>query len=145
MGAPVFPSGPVELRISLRCDLAEVRRVAWRTLEFLEAQSCTREDCLDCELALVEACNNAIQNAAPEACRTPVMVQVRCDPKLIEMRITDHTAGFEWPKQPVLPPPESEHGRGIYLIRSLMDQTEYHHRAGENTLVLRRRRRQPAR
>jgi hypothetical protein len=56
------------------------------------------------------------------------------------LRITDHTAGFQWPAEAILPASECESGRGLFLIASLMDYANYFRGAGENVLVIRKRR-----
>jgi serine phosphatase RsbU (regulator of sigma subunit)/anti-sigma regulatory factor (Ser/Thr protein kinase) len=101
-------------------------------------QGCGEDTLTACDLALVEACNNAIQYA-PESARTrPVSVEVIRTPEQLEVRVTDHTLGFEWPEKIELPTPESESGRGLFLIQSLMDSALYLRGPGENTLVLRK-------
>ena len=55
----------------------------------------------------------------------------------MEARITDHTAGFDWPDQAELPADDSESGRGVFLIQSLTDHSVYLRGADENCLVLR--------
>jgi anti-sigma regulatory factor (Ser/Thr protein kinase) len=69
-------------------------------------------------------------------------MEVLCDVNEVELRITDHTPGFEWPEKPALPDTQSESGRGLYLIRALMDHAHYLRSPGENVLVLRKSRRQ---
>jgi serine/threonine-protein kinase RsbW len=108
--------------------------------QFLAEQGCTQKEALDSELALVEACNNAILHADEAGRRHPVLVEASCNPLEIELRITDHTGGFEMPEKAILPGPDSEQGRGLYLMQTLMDSADYKRGAAENTLVLRKRR-----
>lgn len=138
---PDFPltSTTSTFRLTLRCDLTAVRAAAAALRGFLTEQGCGEEDLLDCELALVEACNNAIQYASERARALPVLVEAGRTSTEVEIRVTDHTPGFDWPAQPMLPAPESEHGRGIYLIHSVMNDTAYFRGHGENTLVMRRK------
>src|SRR2546430_1093672 len=75
-------------------------------------------DLTACELALAEGCNNAINYAREVA--QPIEIEVTCSPAKVEFRINDHTPGFNWPARVELPEPESERGRGLYLIQSLM-------------------------
>ena len=105
---------------------------------FLVAQGCTDTEAAACQLALVEACNNAVQNVRPAAAGLPVRVEVLCGARQIELRITDHTAAFPWPAQVELPSTEQESGRGLYLIVSVMDSVTYLPGASENVLVLRK-------
>ena len=54
----------IDLRLTLSCQLSEVRDAVRTVQEFLKQQHCAENELSDCELALVEACNNAIQYAA---------------------------------------------------------------------------------
>lgn len=137
--SPVF-SRPAALRLTQTCDLGEVRVTAGAVRQFLATQGCDEAELSACELALVEACNNAIKYAPPAAATLPVVVDCLCEAAHVELRIHDHTNGFEWPAEPSLPDPESESGRGIFLMRALMDEANYFRAAGENVLVLRKRR-----
>jgi anti-sigma regulatory factor (Ser/Thr protein kinase) len=131
---------PAALRLALACDLAQVRPVAQAVHRFLAAQCCAESDLMDCRLALVEACNNAVQYAEENARHMPVGVEIICRPQEIEMRVTDHTPGFEWPERAPLADAEHEHGRGLYLIQSLMDFSHFTCNGAENVLVLRKKR-----
>jgi len=131
-------SRPAALRFALPCDLCHVRHASQAVHQFLVEQGCGEDILTACDLALVEACNNAIQYA-PEPARTrSVVVEAIWQPDRLEIRVTDHTPGFDWPEKIDLPAPESESGRGLFLIQSLMDSAVYLRGLGENTLVLRK-------
>jgi anti-sigma regulatory factor (Ser/Thr protein kinase) len=94
----------------------------------------------DCEVALVEACNNLI--AHNPASRAMISLRAEATPFDLCLIIRDTTHGFEWPREPKLPPPDAECGRGIFLIHTLMTQVEYQRAsngARGNQLLLRRR------
>jgi anti-sigma regulatory factor (Ser/Thr protein kinase) len=131
---------PAVYRIELACDLAEVRRAAQGVHSFLAGQGCVEDDLRDCELAIVEACNNAIEYVQESHRQEPVVIEALCYPTELEFRVTDHTTGFDWPERPALAATASESGRGVYLIQSLMDAAAYHRSAEGNVLVLRRKR-----
>jgi anti-sigma regulatory factor (Ser/Thr protein kinase) len=131
-------SRPAVLRFALPCDLKQIRQAVQTVHQFLDEQGCDEQSLSACDLALVEACNNAIKYAQETYGETPVLVEVLCSEDLIEVRITDHTPGFDWPKRVELPDPESESGRGLYLIQTLMDSAAYFRGVGENILVLRK-------
>jgi anti-sigma regulatory factor (Ser/Thr protein kinase) len=133
-------SKPPGLRLRLECDFTFVRTAAARVQGFLTENGCEPETSADCELAVVEGCNNAIKHNWPDGRRAPISVEVRLGRREIELRITDHGPGFVWPESVQLPEPEDETGRGLYLIRRLMDSARYVRGTHENTLVLRRRR-----
>jgi anti-sigma regulatory factor (Ser/Thr protein kinase) len=131
-------SRPAVLRFALACDLKQVRHAAQTVHRFLTEQRCDERDLTACDLALVEACNNAIKYSLETARGIPVEVEVICGEETIELRVTDHTPGFDWPKKVQLPAPDSESGRGLYLIQTLMDSANYFRGNGENILVLRK-------
>lgn len=133
-------SRPAVLRFELPCDLKQVRHAAQTAHRFLVEQGCDEQILSACELALVEACNNAIKYAPEAAQGSPVLVEIIGGADYIEMRITDHTLGFDLPGHVELPDPESESGRGLYLIQSLMDTVRYLRGNGENVLVMRKSR-----
>ena len=128
------------LRLMLASDLAEVRPMAGVVHRFLKEQGVSLEEIQACELALSEACNNAIQYVAPEAEGRQVQVDVLCAPEQIELRVMDNTPGFDLPDQVELPGDDRESGRGLYLITSLMDRVNYFRGKGQNWLVMRRKR-----
>lgn len=132
------PKPPV-LRMNLGCDLARVRIAAERVRQFLEEHGCEDGARADCELAVVEGCNNAIKHNY-RSVGEPVFLEVLLEPHHIELRIIDHGPGFVWPEAIKLPDPENESGRGLYLIRVLMDYAAYIRGPKQNVLLLRKRR-----
>src|SRR5258708_419715 len=98
-------SRPATLRLALPSDLKQVRHAAQSVHRFLAEQGCPEEILMACDLALVEACNNAIKYAPEHSAAQPVTVEVICEPAQIELRVTDHTLGFDWPERIELPDP----------------------------------------
>ncbi|HWF18287.1 MAG TPA: ATP-binding protein [Verrucomicrobiae bacterium] len=131
---------PAMLKISFPCDLNEVREAVAGVHDFLAKEGWSADDLMSFDLALVEACNNAIQHAPGQKRSQPIVLETMSDPKQVEFRVHDHTPGFDWPQKIELPPPESENGRGLYLIRTLMDDTGYLRGQDENILVMHRAR-----
>src|SRR5436309_4176790 len=130
----------IALRLSLPCDLAEVLPAIRAVRGFLAEQGLGEKELAACELALAEACNNAITYARDAAKTKPVEVEAICNATRIELRVNDHTPGFDWPRRVELPEVESERGRGLFLIQSLMDSSEYFRGCQENLLRLRKNR-----
>jgi serine phosphatase RsbU (regulator of sigma subunit)/anti-sigma regulatory factor (Ser/Thr protein kinase) len=123
---------------SMPCELALVRPTVLAARDFIASQGCANEELLACELALVEACNNAIRYA-PECRRhLPVELQILCEQSRLEMHVVDHTDGFDWPERAELPDSEQENGRGLFIIQSVMNQVQYLRGPAENRLVLRK-------
>ena len=124
----------VTFRYPLPCELGHVRAARLAVRAFLEEQRLHEEEISACELALAEACNNAIQYSSGPRRLEPIEILVICTPWKIEMHVNDHSDGFEWPEEVELPDPESESGRGIFFIQSLMDGANYFRGHGENSL-----------
>ncbi|MCI0536537.1 MAG: SpoIIE family protein phosphatase [Verrucomicrobiales bacterium] len=131
----------VTLRLGLDCQVEAVRPAVLRVVEFLKDQHVAAEEIQACELALVEASNNAVQYAREEARVEPVRILVSCGAERIEFRIEDHTPGFTFPPTVDLPEPDQERGRGLFLIRCLMDRADYLRGENGNCLVMEKRRR----
>ncbi len=130
----------VSNRVTFKCDLAE-SRVATRILRaFLAEQGLDESEQFNCELCLAEACNNAIQYATGEGIRWPVLAEAIVHPASVELRVTDHTPGFELPPKPETLSPDRENGRGVFIIQSLMDEVQYYRGTAGNTLVMRKKR-----
>jgi anti-sigma regulatory factor (Ser/Thr protein kinase) len=123
---------------SMPSDLAYVRPTVLSVRHFLAAQRLEDDELTECELALVEACNNAIRYAPTTRRHLPVEIQLFFQGSRLEMHVIDHTNGFEWPLHVELPDPEQESGRGLFIIQSLMVQAFYLRGAEENRLVLRK-------
>jgi serine phosphatase RsbU (regulator of sigma subunit)/anti-sigma regulatory factor (Ser/Thr protein kinase) len=137
--SPAF-TRPVTLRRALACDLVEVRPAVQSIHYFLAEQGWAENDLSYFDLALAEACNNAIEYATGPGKPGPIILEALSDARQVEFRIHDHTPGFEWPEQIELPPPESESGRGLPLMAARMDYAGYFRGHGENILVLRKHR-----
>ena len=116
---------PAALRLAPACDLRAVQPATEAVRHFLAVQGCGEDELSAIELALAEACNNAIKYVGDAGRDKPIAVEALCDDQDIELRVTDHTAGFEWPEKIELPEAESESGRGLFLITSLMDGADY--------------------
>ena len=138
MGEKLGRSSPAVLRLRMPCDLRHARGIARAAHEFLTNEGCNEQEVAECELALVEACNNAIVHAGKN--EKPILVEVMCAKEEIEMRVMDQTQGFKWPQKASLPEADSSHGRGVFLMQSLMDYSNYFRSECGNILVLRKKR-----
>ena len=117
----------------VRSALALMRR---RLRRWLEGNGVSPQDAADITLACSEACANAIEHAV-EPKRHAFEVEGRSTPDGIELRVRDF-GGWR--------PPESERngGRGLGMIRRLMDTTEIESGDHGTTIVMRRARRPAA-
>jgi serine/threonine-protein kinase RsbW len=96
--------------------------VARRMARHLLRHRLIGEDCRTAvELALCEACSNAVRHAAP-ATHYKVWLRIRQTACLVE--VTDTGTGFELAQQAVMPDVEAVSGRGLALIAQLTDRLE---------------------
>jgi serine/threonine-protein kinase RsbW len=98
------------------------------------------------ELALREAIVNAIRHGNKEDCRKLVHLQFVCSDDAFTMTIEDQGSGFD--PTAVANPLDAEHllnpsGRGIFLMRSLMDEVQFAGSPTGGTLVCMTKRKGP--
>ncbi|HYM09984.1 MAG TPA: ATP-binding protein [Bryobacterales bacterium] len=122
-----------------RMDLAAA--AIERIMQVVHSMPCAQENLEEVALALTEAISNAVIHGNHENPEKKVEICGACEghDKLV-LIVTDEGEGFD-PKD--IPDPTiaenvyAAHGRGIYLINHLMDQTEF--RRGGRQVVLRKR------
>ena len=129
---------PLSLRLHMDCSFAAVRTGARQIRSFLETQRIADKEIWACELAFVEACNNAVQHTPSASQSRGIVAEVVLAAKHLELRINDHSVGCDLSSDVALPPAEHERGRGIFLMRSLMDDVTYLRRDSSNCLVLKK-------
>jgi serine phosphatase RsbU (regulator of sigma subunit)/anti-sigma regulatory factor (Ser/Thr protein kinase) len=128
------------VRLTCHCDLAAVRDVGREVRRFLELEGLTSTEVSAWELICAEAGNNAVEYASGPATRLPVEFVVEVTSTSVELRVFDHTPGFDLPDESTLPDPLDEGGRGLFLMRSLTDGLQYWRSHNHNCLVARRQR-----
>jgi len=131
---------PIRRRVSLPSTRQSISDAVAVILEVARRCGCAAEQEADLEIALREALANAVIHGNDENENKGVFV--RCyggsDKTLILVR--DEGAGFE-PDE--IPDPRGndrvqlDHGRGLFLMRALMDQVEYRRRGCEVLLFKR--------
>ncbi len=126
-------------RVVFNCDLTEARTATRSLRSFLAEQGLDESEQFNCELCLAEACNNAVQYAAKASLGLPLCAEAICHPAGIELRVSDHTAGFTLTKKRGIAPGR-ENGRGLFIIQSLMDEVRYLRSGDGNTLIMRKTR-----
>ena len=128
------------LRLETPCEFSAVRSATLQVREWLAEKGLSEAELGGWELALVEAANNAVKYVPAEKRNLPVVIEISAGERDVEARITDHTAGFEWPDEVALPDVESENGRGLFLIKSLTDSVAYLRNSHQNVMVMQRAR-----
>jgi len=91
-------------------------------------------------LALTEAAANAIRHGPPSGSKNAVRICISIEDKDLCAQVHDHGQGFNLE---AVPTPDfadlDEHGRGLFLIRSVMDSLEYRKTESGNVLEMRKR------
>ena len=97
---------------------------------------------LNLRVSLVEALSNAIRYGNRECPNASVRLELLVGPERITARVIDQGTGFDPSCVPDPTNPENrvkEGGRGLFLMRKLMDEVHYNERGNCVTLVLRLR------
>jgi serine phosphatase RsbU (regulator of sigma subunit)/anti-sigma regulatory factor (Ser/Thr protein kinase) len=128
------------LRVETACEFSAVRAGVAQISAWLGELGLSEADLGAWELSLIEAGNNAVKYSPPSARQQPIVFELSAGARDLEGRVTDHTAGFDWPAEILLPEPDAECGRGLFLMKSLADEIFYLRHPAQNVLVLRRAR-----
>jgi serine/threonine-protein kinase RsbW len=121
----------VSVRFELPRDTATIpvlRRLCGRSLEVVGAEPAVIEDL---QLALTEACANVLEHAEDG---TSFEVRVGFDENRAFLDVIDSGGGFD-PDEILTPGPDDEGGRGLQLMRSLMDSVHFDSATGSGTTV----------
>jgi serine/threonine-protein kinase RsbW len=89
---------------------------------------CVSEGESEVEIALREALANAIIHGNHENSGKHVHIRCRCEPTEISIAVKDEGRGFDIEKIADPTAPENQgsiHGRGIYLMKALMDEVRF--------------------
>jgi len=94
-------------------------------------------------VVLTEALVNAIRHANENNPEEVVQIRITISDNEILMQVFDHGRGFNL-TQAALNPVDNErgldeHGRGLFIMQSLMDSVEYHPTKDGNVLEMRKR------
>ena len=118
--------GPlIELERSLPSEVAAISPFVDRLMLLLRKCGCVPQGESDVEIALREALGNAIIHGNHENPRKRVYIRCRCEPDGVSITVKDQGKGFDISKMSDPTAPQnlaSVRGRGIYLMRTLMDE-----------------------
>ena len=118
-----------------------------RLMRLIEGSQCVPGEEFDVELALREALENAVVHGNQENPERKVRIRCRCQPgNEISIVVTDQGKGFDF--ETILPngitsDPDSEHGRGIQLMKAYID--DVHFERGGSEVHMRKRSRTTSR
>ncbi|HYU58999.1 MAG TPA: ATP-binding protein [Actinomycetota bacterium] len=108
----------LSVMVAVRCRLVEVQAARRRVRALAERAGLGRAAVDDVELAVSEACTNAIQHGCP-ASAEHVEIAFRSDDRCVEIEVRD--SGI-FRKRIPMPELHEARGRGIPLMIALMDE-----------------------
>lgn len=121
--------GPhLALECSLPSEVTAISPFVDKLMLLLRNCSWVPEGVSDVEIALREALANAIIHGNHEDRRKHVHVTCRCEPDQVSIAVKDEGKGFDTDNVPDPTAPQnigSVHGRGIHVIRALMDEVRF--------------------
>lgn len=97
-------------------------------LDKLEKSGLSKEELFDVKLCLDEALVNAIKHGNKFSSEHHVEVEAEISADRLIIQVSDRGQGFDFAK---IPDPteksnlEKDHGRGVFLIKTLMDKVEH--------------------
>ncbi len=91
-------------------------------------------------LVLTEAMANAIRHAHHDNSKKTVRVKIHIDHHQLCIEVYDQGQGFDLESVPEPDPGAPvDHGRGLFLIRTLMDEVEYRRGKDGNVLIMKKK------
>jgi len=121
--------GPhLALECSLPSEVTAISPFVDKLMLLLRHCSCVPEGASDVEIVLREALANAIIHGNHQDRRKHVHVTCRCEPDEVSIAVKDEGSGFDIDEISDPTAPEnigSVHGRGIYVMKALMDEVRF--------------------
>jgi serine/threonine-protein kinase RsbW len=138
--------GPyIQLELSLRSEVSAISSFTERVVHFIRRCRCTPGNEEDIEVGLREALVNAVVHGNHQDPEKQVYVSCRCGIGEVSIVVRDEGQGFDIGAvaDPTAPENiESSHGRGIYLMKAVMDEVRFER--GGAVVYMRKSARKPA-
>jgi serine/threonine-protein kinase RsbW len=122
------PGPHIALEWCLPSEMTAISPFVDKLMPLLRNCGCVSEGVSDVEIALREALANAIIHGNQEDRLKHVHVTCRCEPDEVSFAVKDEGKGFDINNVPDPTAPEnigSAHGRGIHLMKALMDEVRF--------------------
>lgn len=118
-----------ETEIWMASRISAISPMVELLMQLIEGLDCKAGSESDVRLALREALNNAVVHGNSMDSRKLVQVRCRCEVGTgVQITVTDYGEGFDPGEVPDPLTPEgllAEHGRGIHLMKSVMDEVSF--------------------
>jgi serine/threonine-protein kinase RsbW len=125
MASPERNGTRIQLTLPSRLELlGVVDKIADGITEFLEFEDVDRDAVA---ISVIEACTNAIQHGHGQEAGKPVRIEFLLEPAQLTVRVHDQGRGFEPVPEGDMSPPDllATRGRGIFIMRSMMDEVNF--------------------
>jgi len=124
--------GPcIQMELSLPSEVGAISPFVDKLKLLIKKCRCAPGNEIDIEIALREAWDNAVIRGNHEDPRKDVYVSCRCEAEEeVSIVVKDEGQGFDSNAVPDPTAPgaiETSHGRGIYLMKALMDDVRFEH------------------
>jgi serine/threonine-protein kinase RsbW len=134
---PMFP----ELQLEIASQISSIAPAVDTIVAKLRASFCVKGMEQDIEVALFEALANAVIHGNRERAEKPVTIRCRCEGEnCVSIVVRDQGAGFDPDLVPDPTRPENltaEHGRGILMMKTFMDEVRFEKGGSEVHMVKR--------
>ena len=136
------PIGPIsDFVLELPSDLESIEQAVEYVMgQCTECAVARRRLSLNFRVGLAEALANAMLYGNGQDPAKLVKLEVTVERRRVEARVTDQGVGFDPDAMPDPTEPANisrTHGRGIFLMRALLDEVHFNERGNSVTLVLR--------
>ena len=119
-------------------DISYIRKIGSRIEDFLKFRNVDPFTIFDVRLSVEEAIRNSIIHGNKSDRKLPVFVEYYLDNGRFTVAIEDRGRGFDHKKVPDPTTEENllrEGGRGVFLMKKLMDAVEYNSRGNKVNMV----------
>ena len=134
-------SSVLEIDSWMPSEIQAIAPLVDRLMRLIEGAQCVPGEEFDVELALREALENAVVHGNQEDPERKVRIRCRCQPgNEISIVVTDQGKGFDFEtivRNGITSDPDSEHGRGLQLMKAYMD--DVHFERGGSEVHMRKR------
>ncbi len=115
-------------KLAVPSEIKYVRKISLKILKRLQPLNIDKSVLFDIRLCVEETVRNAIEHGSRNDEKSKIRINYRIEKKRFVFEVEDEGAGFDYKG---LPDPTHEDnimknsGRGVYLVRYLMDEVEF--------------------
>jgi serine/threonine-protein kinase RsbW len=139
MKAEKRQSGPNREELIISSDFENLPKVEQFTIALCKKAKLDDDQCDNMAIAITELVNNAIMHAHKQDSAKKVVIRVRYEVDRVVVSIIDEGTGFD-PEEVANPTdPQNlwkQNGRGIFLVRNLIDEVEINSSPNGTEIVL---------